>query len=29
MFRIADGKIVEHWGHRDDPTDILREPERS
>jgi steroid delta-isomerase-like uncharacterized protein len=29
MFRIADGKIVEHWGHGDDPTDILREPERS
>lgn len=27
MFRIADGKIVEHWGHGDDPTDILREPE--
>ena len=29
IFRIADGKIVEHWGHGDDPTDILREPERS
>lgn len=29
MFRIADGKVVEHWGHGDDPTDILREPERS
>ena len=29
MFRIADGKIVEHWGHGDDPTDIPREPERS
>ena len=27
MFRIADGKVVEHWGHGDDPTDILREPE--
>ena len=29
MFRIADGKIVEHWGHGDDPSDILREAERS
>ena len=29
MFRIADGKIVEHWGHGDDPSDILREPERA
>ena len=29
MFRIADGKIVEHWGHGDDPSDILREQERS
>jgi predicted ester cyclase len=24
MFRIAEGKIVEHWGHADDPTDFLR-----
>ncbi len=24
MFRIANGKIVEHWGHADDPTDFLR-----
>ncbi len=29
MFRIADGKIVERWGHGDDPTDILREPDCS
>ncbi len=29
MFRIVGGKIVEHWGHGDDPSDILREPERS
>ncbi len=29
MFRIADGKIVEHRGHGDDPSDILREPERA
>ncbi len=29
MFRIADDKIVEHWGHGDDPTNILREPECS
>jgi steroid delta-isomerase-like uncharacterized protein len=27
MFRIADGKIVEHWGHADDPTAFLRTPE--
>jgi steroid delta-isomerase-like uncharacterized protein len=24
MFRIEGGKIVEHWGHGDDPTDFLR-----
>jgi steroid delta-isomerase-like uncharacterized protein len=24
MFRIADGKIVEHWGHADNPADYLR-----
>ena len=24
MFRISDGKIVEHWGHADDTTDFLR-----
>jgi steroid delta-isomerase-like uncharacterized protein len=24
MFRIEDGKIVEHWGHADDPTGFLR-----
>ena len=29
MFRIAGEKIVEHWGHGDDPTDILRAPECS
>ena len=28
MYRITDGKIVEHWGHGDDPTDFLRMPER-
>src|SRR5215210_1314250 len=25
MFRISEGKIVEHWGHADDPTDFLRQ----
>ena len=29
MFRISKGKIVEHWGHSDDPTDFLRQPECS
>jgi predicted ester cyclase len=24
MFRIREGKIVEHWGHADDPTGYLR-----
>jgi steroid delta-isomerase-like uncharacterized protein len=24
MFRISNGKIVEHWGHADDPRDFLR-----
>ena len=29
MFRIEEGKIVEHWGHGDDPTSFLRAPECS
>ena len=29
MFRISDGKIVEHWGHADDPSDFLRKPQCS
>ena len=29
MFRIENGKIVEHWGHADDPTGFLRQPEFS
>jgi steroid delta-isomerase-like uncharacterized protein len=29
MFRIKDKKIVEHWGHADDPTSFLRQPECS
>jgi predicted SnoaL-like aldol condensation-catalyzing enzyme len=29
MFRISDGKIVEHWGHADDPTGFLRAPKCS
>jgi predicted ester cyclase len=28
IFRISGGKIVEHWGHADDPTDFLRQPPR-
>ena len=27
MFRIEDGRIVEHWGHADDPAAFLRVPE--
>jgi predicted ester cyclase len=27
MFRIEGCKIVEHWGHADDPTAFLRAPE--
>jgi len=27
MFRMSHGKIVEHWGHADDPTGFLRQPE--
>ena len=26
MFRIEGGKIVEHWGHADDPTAFLQAP---
>ena len=26
MFRIEGGKIVEHWGHADDPAAFLRAP---
>jgi predicted SnoaL-like aldol condensation-catalyzing enzyme len=29
MFRVKNGKIVEHWGHADDPTGTLRLPEQS
>lgn len=29
IFRISDGKIVEHWAHADDPTGFLRAPKCS
>ena len=29
VFNVAGGKIVEHWGHPDDPSAVLRLPERS
>ena len=29
VFRISNGKIVEHWGHSDDPAGYLRQPEGS
>jgi predicted ester cyclase len=29
MFGISGGKIVEHWGHADDPTDFLRQSQCS
>jgi steroid delta-isomerase-like uncharacterized protein len=29
IFRISNGKIVEHWGHADDPRDFLRQPQCS
>jgi hypothetical protein len=28
-LHVAGGKIVEHWGHSDDPSAALRPPERS
>jgi predicted ester cyclase len=29
MFRISNGKVVEHWGHADDPRDFLRQSQCS
>jgi predicted ester cyclase len=29
IFRIEDGKILEHWGHADDPPGCRRKPECS
>ena len=29
MFRISGGKIVEHWGHADDPTGFLHQSQCS
>ena len=29
LFRVENGKIVEHWGRADDPTASLREPDHS
>ncbi|CAN5882464.1 ester cyclase [soil metagenome] len=29
MFRISEGKVVEHWGHSDNPTGFLRQSECS
>jgi predicted ester cyclase len=29
MFRIVNSKIVEHWGHADDPMGFLRAPDCS
>ena len=28
IFRISNGKIIEHWGHADDLTASLRQPEQ-
>jgi len=29
MFRISGDKIVEHWGHADDPSGLLRQSQCS
>ena len=29
MFRISGSKLVEHWGHADEPTDFLRQSQCS